>query len=305
MARIHSKKQFELAIAVAADAAYLWPGVLALISAGARSTLPTICLLIGDQLSAEQVATAEDVFAHHGLLFQCVQVDLGEFSSFPLGLWYSRATYARLYVPEIAARFASRTLYLDADTLTVGDAAALTEVNFGEEHVLGAVHSSTIPTLEGAVADWEERGLDPTASAFNGGVLLIDNDRWIRHGISAQVASGLRRKPEAARFADQGALNAVLHDRWTALPAGWNCEIWRRPAVRLGPFVLSRTSCQSLRQARILHYFQDVKPWQPDYPPGYFGSVYRRAWERFLPVPPPPLQSYRRWLRLRYLGRRR
>ena len=84
--------------------------------------------------------------------------------------------------------------------------------------MLGAVRSSTIPTLEGAVADWEERGLDPAAPAFNGGVLLIDNDRWIRHGISAKIAADLRRKPEAARFADQGALNAVLHDRWIALP---------------------------------------------------------------------------------------
>ena len=127
MARIGSKKPFELAIAVAADAAYLWPGVLALISAGARSTIPTICLLIGDQLSTEQVATAEGVFAHHALPFQCVQVDLAEFSSLPLGLWYSRATYARLHVPEIAARFASRTLYLDADTLTIGDVAPLAD----------------------------------------------------------------------------------------------------------------------------------------------------------------------------------
>ena len=261
-----------------------------------------MCLLVGGQLSTEQVATAEGVFAEHALAFQCVQVDLAEFSSFPLGLWYSRATYARLHVPEIVGRFASRTLYLDADTLAIADVAPLADIDFGEEHVLGAVRSSAIPTLEGAVADWDERGLDRAAAAFNGGVLLIDNDRWISQGIGAKIAEDLRRKPEAARFADQGALNAVLHDRWTALPVGWNYEIWRRPAVRVGPLVVSRTSYQSLRQVRILHYFQDVKPWQPDYPPGFFGAVYRRAWERFLPVPASRAQSFRRWVHLRYFG---
>jgi lipopolysaccharide biosynthesis glycosyltransferase len=271
------------------------------MSAAARCTTSTICLLIGDQLQQEFVAAAEDAFARLSIPFEYVEADFGDFGSLPLGFHLSRAAYGRLHVPSTARRFASRTLYLDADTLVIGDIAALAETDFGKAAVVAAVRSRLHPTVRlGGIDDWEQRGLDPTAPFFNSGVLLIDNDAWTRRDISAQVVADLRRRPETASFADQGALNSVLYDQWSELPWYWNHEIVRTPAVRVGPFVVSRRSYLAYREVRILHYLADLKPWDARYPPGYLSTVYRRNWEHFLPVPAPHFQSYRQWLRKRY-----
>ena len=291
-------------VATAADATYFWPSVLALISAGARSTTSTICLLVGDRIRADLVTAAYGAFARSAVPFEYVDADLAEFSSLPLGYWYSRAAYGRLAVPEAGRRFAPRTLYLDADTLAIGDIATLTEIDFGQTHVAAAVRSATIPTcgFPGGISDWEERGLDPTAPFFNSGVLLIDNDRWTSRDVSAQIIADLRRNPQAATFADQGTLNAVLRDQWIELPRQWNYEVFRRPAVRVGPLVVSRRSVFSYSKTKVLHYFMDLKPWDARYPPGFFSAVYRRNWEQFLPTPAPRVDGYRAWLRRRYRG---
>lgn len=295
------KRPFDLVVAAAADESYAWPAALALISAAARTSVSTMCILLGDRLSGELSAAIQDAFGRLAIPFDYVEADFGEFSSFPTGFYLSRATYGRLCIAETGRRFASRTLYLDSDTLVVGDVAPLAQVNLGD-HLIAAVRSWEHATVSspGCVVDWEERGFDPAAHFFNAGVLLIDNDAWLREDVSSRVGAAIRRRPETVTFADQGTLNAILYDRWVELPWHWNHQILRTPTVRIGPWVVSRYFGFSLGKVRVLHYLTDVKPWHPSYPPGYFGTIYRRYWARYLPVPAPPGQTYRKWLRARY-----
>jgi lipopolysaccharide biosynthesis glycosyltransferase len=277
-----AERTFDMAVAAATDANYAWPSVLALMSAGAQSTTSTVCVLIGDELRPDFVAAAENAFANFSIPFKFVEADFTEFSSLPLGFHFSRAAYGRLRVAEAAVRFAPRTLYLDADTLTIGDIAPLAALNFGEKHAAAAVRSRLLPRLISEdVPGWAQRRVDPAAPFFNSGVLLIDNDLWTRRDISAQVVADLRRRPDTATFADQGTLNKVLEDQWLELPWSWNYEIAPTPTERVGPLAVSRRSCFSFRAARILHYFGDVKPWDCRYPPGYLSRLYRRNWEHF------------------------
>ena len=293
---------FEMVVATATDSNYAWPAVLALLSAAVRASVPLACLLVGDHLTADFLDAAKRVFDGFSIPFEHVDADLAELHSLPTGSHFSRATYGRLRVVGAAGRLARRTLYLDADAVVIGDVAPLTAIALGEGNVIAAVRDHSIRTCSSAcgISDWEQRGVDRDAPFFNAGVLLIDNDAWARNDISTRVIDHLVAAPDAATFADQGTLNAVLYGRWLELPWIWNHQIQRSPAVRIGRLAVSRRSCVSLGKARIMHYFQSVKPWDARYPPGALTVLYRRQWASLLPVPEPPRRTYWQWLRKRY-----
>ena len=295
-------RPYDIVVATATDAKYSWPAVLTLLSAGARSTASTLCLLFGDRLEADFITSAEDAFSRSGIPFKYVEADFTSFSSLPQRFHFTRAAYGRLCVPEVARRFAPLTLYLDADTLVMCDIAPLARLGLGTKHVAAAVRDRwrlTVSSPNGVI-DWEERGFEPTAPFFNSGVLVIHNDSWIREDISSDVVTELSERPENATFADQGALNIVLHDQWVELPRSWNYQVAPTPAVRIGPIVVSRRSWFAPGSVRVLHYLAGVKPWDVHYPPGYPRSLYRQTWANSLSSAIPPADGYWQWARRRY-----
>ena len=64
-----TKRRFDMAVAAAADSSYAWPAVLTLISAAARSSVSTMCLLLGDRLDGDFLAAAENAFAQFAIPF--------------------------------------------------------------------------------------------------------------------------------------------------------------------------------------------------------------------------------------------
>jgi len=286
----------DLVVAAVADSAYAWPATLTLLSASTQTAVRVLCLLVGDQLSPGLVSSIAETFDRLSVPFEYADGDLREWSTLPTGYHFTRAAYGRLRVPEIARNFAARTLYLDADTLVLGDIADLAELEFAPGNVVGAVGSLLIPTCAspGGVPDWRALAFQPDAPFFNSGVLLIDNVAWIRRNVSASVVDRINDAPDAVTYADQGALNVVLYDSWMELPRAWNIEIPRTPAIRIGPLMLGRRTF-SLSGARILHYFQALKPWDPKYPPGALRAIYRRQWCRLLAVPLDDAVGFRHW----------
>lgn len=295
---------YDLAVGVVADGEYAWPALVTLMSASRHTLLKTVCVLLGDRLGRRFVIEAEDLFRAASIPFRYVRVDLDTAADYPLASHLSRATYGRLEIAHATIDLAPRTLYLDADALVVGDIAALARWNL-DSHVAGAVRSRIIPNCSshGGIPDWSELGLRSDAPFFNAGVLLIDNRAWERDSVSARVIDRITTAPDNATFADQGALNAVLYNRWTELPGVWNFEVARGPAVRVGPLVVSRRYNLLLRSVRILHFCQGVKPWHAAYPPGALRAIYRRHWRASLPVAPEAAQSYWTWWRTRRASR--
>ena len=293
-----TEHRFALAIAAVADVAYAWPAALSLLTAGRRASVPVVCILVGDDIPRATQTALQETFRRHLVEFRYVASDLSGYAPLPLETHLSRATYGRLVVPVVTADLAPRTLYLDSDTLTVGDVEPLSRLPL-ESRVLAAVVSGTVSGWYG-VPDWRERGIRPDAPFFNAGVLLIDNQEWQTRNISEQVVELLTSAPESARFADQGALNTILVGRWVPLQPTWNYCVHRSPSVKLGPIVLSRRFNINLRHTRIIHFFEAIKPWDDLYPPGALTRLYRDAWKELLPNPLDPPRTVREWLRDRH-----
>lgn len=294
-----SARPFDLVIAAAADTLYAWPAALALLSGAAHCAGRVACLLVGDSLDPDLGRKLAATFSARGVHLELVPVDLSRFDSLPTTVHLTRAAYGRLIVPAAAADLAARTLYLDSDTLVVGGLDPLIDLPLTAGHAAAAVQTGTAGGWYG-VLDRSDFGIPPDAPFFNSGVILIDNSEWTHRAISERVIAHLEAAPETSTFADQGTLNAVLHDCWTPLHSSWNRTIRRSPSVRLGPVVASRRVLINLRATRVLHFCEGIKPWAAEYPPGAMAAVYRSAWRRFLPVPIARGRTFREWLHNRH-----
>ena len=134
---------------------------------------------------------------------------------FPPAIWY------RTFLPDLLSD-AARVVYLDCDTLVLGDIADLAGVEL-DGCAIGAVHNVSL----GNDADVARAGLTDGVRYFNSGVLVLDLDAWRRDGIAERVRAEARSAPNAP-FPDQDALNAVLAHRRQPLSPRWNVQntVW-------------------------------------------------------------------------------
>lgn len=133
--------------------------------------------------------------------------------------------YFRLLAPYILPGH-SRAIYLDADTVVVGDISPLWTMDLGTYSV--AATRDYLPCVRNAISNWQELGLDPESPYFNSGVLIIELDRWRKERVAERVLTTCDRNKDKLlaqgkwpQF-DQYGLNVVLNQQWQQLDEMWN-----------------------------------------------------------------------------------
>jgi lipopolysaccharide biosynthesis glycosyltransferase len=165
------------------------------------------------------------------------------------GSW-SKAVYYRLLFPALLPEHIENYIYIDTDTLVIGDLAEFNKININS-CVLGAVCDG------GGVAQARpELGIFKEDSYFNSGVLYINRKIWIEQDITAKTISFLNANPEAIKFVDQDALNAVLIKNWKPLNLKFNL------VTAAIPDNIKKSEFKAyLEDKIIIHYTTHLKPW--------------------------------------------
>jgi lipopolysaccharide biosynthesis glycosyltransferase len=201
----------------------------------------------------------------------------------PVSGWVSRAAYLRLSVGE-ALDQRGEVLYLDADTLILGDLRPLLATPL-DGAALGAVRDPQNPVIGAGIAlrGWAELGLPPGRDYFNSGVLLLDLVECARQDLFGRARLFLAQHPEHVVLWDQDALNVAAEDRWKRLDRRWNTfgisALAARPDYRHDDAELYSPLAMLLADeplATILHFAGPDKPWRAGYPPGHLLEVYTR-----------------------------
>lgn len=296
-------------LVTAADSAYALPAAVALLSAA--TSLPAggrpACVLLGVGLDAgargavERVAVATGVELHVRAAPEPAPADAAALAAAGV----PAAAAARLLLPAAVGDLAARSLYLDADTLTMGPVAALLAADLGGA-AFGAVTDPAIRTVSHprlGVRGWRELGLAEEAPFFNSGVLLVDHARWLAEGIGAGAVAALLAGETAAW--EQGALNAAAAGRWRQLDARWNQPVPNAFALPAGGGrALGRRGVVAALPPGILHFTGRIKPWHAAYPPNPPRAAYLAAWRRLLPgEAPPAVPGAAAWAVARVAGR--
>jgi lipopolysaccharide biosynthesis glycosyltransferase len=196
-------------------------------------------------------------------------------------------------VPEILAA-EKKSIYIDADIVVLGDLGELWDtpmqgcpllaVPFAFSHHL----EDSLGTVEaGAIPGFRELGIPRDSRMMNGGLLVMDLDRWRRENYSRQIFEYLRKYHDSIRFWDQDGLNAILAGKWGGLPAKWNyCVDCGQPARQVDEGYLENLE----QEASVVHFASSKKPWHYycDHPAkevffGYLDKTPESGWRPFPP----------------------
>ena len=185
-------------------------------------------------------------------------------SRLPLRDYYSLAIYYRLFIPEAFPEL-SRAVYLDADTVVLGDVGELYDTR-----LYGNLAAAVPDAVVASRACWRRYaedyvGLDSYLLYFNSGVMLMDLDGMRREDVCGSFVSMLRRYGFETICPDQDYLNVLLSGRVRLLSSAWN------------RMACDRSRCPS---PAILHFNNFSKPWLFD------GVVYGDVFWRWSDASP-------------------
>lgn len=248
-ARQHSMQTEELIhIALAFDTNYL-NQVYALATSifhtnpGRKITIHAIIA----QLEASVTAEIRAYVGQHGASICFYEAPAGFGANFRLDGNWTVAAYYRLLFPHLLPKEVDKYIYIDTDTLVVGDLTQLWHTDV-KDYVVAAVRDRLIPTRL-------DLGITTPGNYFNSGVLVVNKRLWIENHITEQSINFINDHPEKIFFADQDALNFLLHEQWQKLDLCYNLMFADIPED------LPRREFETFLRDKVVLHFTQHRPW--------------------------------------------
>lgn len=252
------------------------PTIRSIISNTARPRAVAFHITVGKDESDELRASLRESFPDPSFRYE-----VKEFRSTPFLDDYIRAgkdlTYAaytssvmnfsRFYLDEIYPDL-GKYAYLDVDIIVQGDIAELFEEATLERHDLAAVRIASFGTWEGGFKKDSRhlRSFDLGEPVFNSGIYVTHLAKWrkvlpeLEHWMKIH-----RQSMEEFVFGTQSIMNLAFYRNLQILPPEWNV----RP---LGSD--EKIPERELRNAKILHWAGEKKPWKRD-------GLYKDYWNKY------------------------
>lgn len=199
----------------------------------------------------------------------------------------SRATYFRFLAPTLLPSHVDVALYLDSDTIALGDVAEVFDL-FDPTWAVQACRdfTATMGTPLVQIPRLESFGIDPDAHYFNSGVLLLNLRRWRAEKLAERLLNFAAENPDCLFIADQNTINIVLHGSIGTLPPEWNAQAVY-PKLLDGTWKFPYLPQRPPERAKIYHFTSEIKPWNSGREaPGaaLFQDFYSRtAWAERVP----------------------
>jgi lipopolysaccharide biosynthesis glycosyltransferase len=207
----------------------------------------------------------------------------------PVRGYFTKAMWYRMFLPELLPS-AERVLYLDVDTLALGDLAALCELDLGD-----ALVAAVTNVLEPWGEHWPEKlGLSGPEAYFNSGVLLMNLAAMRAEGTSDALLAHVREQADALYWPDQDALNVVLAGRRLALEPRWNAMNNLHARAERADELFGVAAAEEARRRPLIRHFEGpgvAKPW-------HRGSTVpdRERWFAYRRRTPWPRLGWRQYL---------
>jgi lipopolysaccharide biosynthesis glycosyltransferase len=188
-----------------------------------------------------------------------VQIDPKMLEGLPAFGHLPLSTYYRLLIPTALPHTVQKAIFLDCDLIVVDSLSSLWKTPLGD-YPLAAVTDHHVKE------NCERIGLSVGSGYFNGGVMLIDLDKWRRRDILSRGLEFVRNTRATLKHCDQDILNHLFEGRWLHLDIRWNAapHIWGLcpvPVDEAGEMMVQDTSAQN--KPGIVHFAGsgNAKPW--------------------------------------------
>jgi len=166
------------------------------------------------------------------------------------------AAYYRIMIPDLLGEGVKRAVYIDCDTLIVGDISPLWDMPFDGSPLLAVQDGHATISHPTVKQHFVKSDLAPETPYLNSGMLVLNMDMWREEGLTRQILNYLVQHHDRVRYWDQDGINAILVGRWTPLGGEWN--------TRVDCADVEDTDWAIPEGAVILHYASSMKPWEED-----------------------------------------
>ena len=225
-----------------------------------------ICFYVGGlQISAENRSKLEALVVPYGRKIHYIELNgflntIG-FSVDTTG--WNEIVLARLLMGHLLPRDLDRVLYLDADTLVVGDISELWKTDLTGYTLAGSAE----PTATRARRENLSLGTSPY---INSGVLLVDLNAWRNSHAGERILEYYKEKQSIISAPDQDAINGALAGEIYLLPPCYNYYniYWFYPYRMLkklqepAPYFSEAEYEAYVKNPEILHFLGEERPWR-------------------------------------------
>jgi UDP-glucose/galactose:(glucosyl)LPS alpha-1,2-glucosyl/galactosyltransferase len=186
-------------------------------------------------------------------------VPSAQLQGLPTTLHFGSAVWLRFFIPDLLTE-SLRAIYLDSDTLVMGELRELWETPLGSLPI-AAVANVVEPPVRPRV---RALGIEYPGGFFNSGVLVMDLAKMREEGATAALLDAAVASGENLLWPDQEILNLVFRNRWHRLHPRWNAQnsfwAWREWADE----VFGSTATEEARNRPAVRHFEGpglCKPW--------------------------------------------
>lgn len=163
----------------------------------------------------------------------------------PLRDYYSKTTYFRLFIAEMFPEY-EKAIYIDSDTVVLGDIADLYAYDLGDNYVGAAREQAMVQTDVYGTYVEKVLGIDRNAY-FNAGLLVINCEQFRKQCVLDQFIE-LLHVYNFVVTQDEDYLNLICKGQVFWLPQQWNTEVFGNIDYP------EESIC-------VLHYIMVSKPW--------------------------------------------
>ena len=205
-------------IAYAPDDKYINQTIVSMVSAVENNKEHEIeFIIIHSKLSDNSIKKLQDV---PNCKLRLLQVDESIFTSLPLSHWVTVQAWFRIKLPDMCQDL-DKILYLDCDTLVLGDLSELFSIDLSDKYLAG------VKDVWG-VNKYCAR-LDMKSGVYvNSGMLLFNAEYCRKEGFFDKIVDFANNNAKIIEFCDQDSINKiadenkiVLHPKFNFMDTWW------------------------------------------------------------------------------------
>lgn len=170
----------------------------------------------------------------------------------------SLTAYHRLFAATYIPNYVDRLIYLDCDTVTIGNIKELYELPFEDQYFAAC--------LDGNCKYHEKR--TGVKNYINSGVMLINLKLWREQNVEQKFIDYMLKDDAILGFPDQDVLNIVANGKIKILDPSWNYQTTGRRHSYLAGFDRDDTK-------KNIFHFLVRKPWRFHCRSPYQGYYYK------------------------------
>lgn len=169
--------------------------------------------------------------------------------------WSIYAWY-RIFLPLLLPDTIHRVLYLDADTIVVGDLNELFNIKLNNKSIAACLDPESFNKKT-----FERCGYDSVKKYICTGVMLMNLDYWREHNLTSKVINWAKKNNNRINFPDQDTINYLCQDSKIVLPLQYGIIgcFFQQSQYYQQPFIEELRN--AIKSPKIIHYAGQA-PWK-------------------------------------------